>query len=242
MDKTRTTATDASGLTRREFMAATAVTVAAAAFSGFAAQDAHAQGGPMFPMPALPYPEDALEPVISAKTLSFHYGKHTKAYYDNTNKALEGKAAAGLTLEKVFLDAAKDQAQAGLFNNAAQAWNHTFYFSCLKKGGGGQPSGKLAEAIKAGFGGHDAFVKAFSEAAATQFGSGWAWLVSDAGSLKVVKTANAMNPMVAGQKPLLTVDVWEHAYYLDYQNRRADYVKEVLEKLVNWEFVAKNLS
>ena len=196
----------------------------------------------MFPMPALPYPEDALEPVISAKTLSFHYGKHTKAYYDNTNKALEGKAAAGLTLEKVFLDAAKDQAQAGLFNNAAQAWNHTFYFSCLKKGGGGQPSGKLAEAIKAGFGGHDAFVKAFSEAAATQFGSGWAWLVSDAGSLKVVKTANAMNPMVAGQKPLLTVDVWEHAYYLDYQNRRADYVKEVLEKLVNWEFVAKNLS
>ena len=240
MDKTRIATTDALGLTRREFMAATAVTVAAAAFSGFATQ-AHAQGGPMFPMPALPYAEDALEPVISAKTLSFHYGKHTKAYYDNTNKAMEGKQAAGLTLEKVFLDAAKDQAQAGLFNNAAQAWNHTFYFSCLKKGGGGQPSGKLADAIKAGFGSYDAFAKAFSEAAATQFGSGWAWLVSEAGTLKVVKTPNAMNPMVAGQKPLLTVDVWEHAYYLDYQNRRADYVKEVLEKLVNWDFVAKNL-
>ncbi|KAF0233350.1 MAG: Superoxide [Desulfovibrionaceae bacterium] len=195
----------------------------------------------MFAIPALPYPEDALEPVISAKTLSFHYGKHTKAYYDNTNKALEGKPSTDMTLEKVFLDAAKDPAAAGLFNNAAQSWNHTFYFAGLKKGGGGKPTGKLAEALNASFGSYEGFVKAFSEAGMTQFGSGWAWLVADAGALKVVKTPNAMNPMVNGQKPLLTVDVWEHAYYLDYQNRRADYLKDVLEKLVNWEFVAKNL-
>ena len=194
----------------------------------------------MFPIPALPYPEDALEPVISAKTLSFHYGKHTKAYYDNMNKLLEGKPNPG-SLEKVFLDAAKDTAAVGLFNNSAQAWNHTFYFAGLKKGGGGLPSGKLGDGITAAFGGFEEFKKAFLEAATTQFGSGWAWLVEEGGALKVVKTANAMNPMVAGQKPLLTVDVWEHAYYLDYQNLRADYVKNVLEKLVNWEFVAKNL-
>lgn len=234
----------AKGMTRREFngLAAATVSVAAAGALGFLSpQSAHAQGTPMFAMPALPYPEDALEPVISAKTLSFHYGKHTKAYYDNTNKALESKPSAGLTLEKVFLDAAKDPAAAGLFNNAAQSWNHTFYFAGLKKGGGGKPTGKLAEALNGAFGSYDAFVKAFSEAGMTQFGSGWAWLVADAGALKVVKTPNAMNPMVNGQKPLLTVDVWEHAYYLDYQNRRADYLKDVLEKLVNWEFVAKNL-
>jgi superoxide dismutase, Fe-Mn family len=233
-----------SGMTRREFAGLAAATVTVAAVGAFgitSPKPAHAQGAAMFPMPALPYPEDALEPVISAKTLSFHYGKHTKAYYDNMNKALEGKPSAGMTLEKVFLDAAKDPAAVGLFNNAAQSWNHTFYFAGLKKGGGGMPTGKLAEAINAGFGSYEGFVKAFSEAAMTQFASGWAWLVADGGQLKVVKTPNAMNPMVNGQKPLFTVDVWEHAYYLDYQNRRADYVKDVLEKLVNWEFVAKNL-
>jgi len=196
----------------------------------------------MFSMPPLPYPEDALEPVISAKTLSFHYGKHTRLYYDNVNKALETRPAAGLTLEKVFLEASKDAAAMGLFNNAAQAWNHTFYFSGLKKGGGGEPSGKLGEAIKAAFGGFEEFKKAFIEAGVTQFGSGWAWLVKEGDALKVVKTPNAMNPLVNNQKPLFTVDVWEHAYYLDYQNRRADYVKDVLEKLANWEFVATNLA
>ncbi len=230
------------GLNRRQFntLAAAAVTVAAAGTLGFAA-NAAAQAAPAFPMPALPYPEDALDPVITAKTLSFHYGKHTKAYYDNMNKALEGKPTAGLTLEKVFLDAAKDAAAVGLFNNAAQAWNHTFYFAGLKKGGGGAPTGKLAEKIAASFGGFEDFKKQFMDAAATQFGSGWAWLVSEGGALKVVKTPNAMNPLVNGQKPLFTVDVCEHAYYLDYQNRRADYVKDVLEKLANWDFVAKNL-
>ena len=196
----------------------------------------------MFSMPPLPYPEDALEPVISAKTLSFHYGKHTRLYYDNVNKALETRPTAGLTLEKVFLEASKDAAAMGLFNNAAQAWNHTFYFSGLKKGGGGEPSGKLGEAIKAAFGGFEEFKKAFIEAGVTQFGSGWAWLVQEGDALKVVKTPNAMTPLVNNQKPLFTVDVWEHAYYLDYQNRRADYVKDVLEKLANWDFVASNLA
>ncbi|WP_243361930.1 superoxide dismutase [Fundidesulfovibrio terrae] len=229
------------GLTRREFNALAASAVAAAAFGAFSPQPAHAQGAPVFPIPVLPFPEDALEPVISAKTISFHYGKHTKTYYDNMNKMLEGKPSAGMTLEKVFLDASKDAAAVGLFNNAAQAWNHTFYFAGLKKGGGGAPSGKLGDAIKAAFGGFEEFKKAFIDAAVTQFGSGWAWLVEDAGTLKVVKTPNAMNPMVNNQKPILTVDVWEHAYYLDYQNRRADYVKDVLEKLVNWDVAAKNL-
>jgi Fe-Mn family superoxide dismutase len=230
------------GLTRREFNSLAVVATAAAAFGAFSPLQAHAQGAPMFPMPPLPYPEDALEPVISARTLSFHYGKHTKLYYDNVNKALEGKPSAGLTLEKVFLDASKDAASVGLFNNAAQAWNHTFYFAGLKKGGGGEPTGKLAAALKAGFGGFEEFKKAFIDAAVTQFGSGWAWLVEEGGALKVVKTPNAMNPLVSNQKPLFTVDVWEHAYYLDYQNRRADYVKDVLEKLANWDFAAKNLA
>lgn len=194
----------------------------------------------MFPIPALPYPEDALEPVISARTISFHYGKHAKAYYDNMNKLLEGKPNPG-SLEKVFLEASKDPAQAGLFNNSAQAWNHTFYFAGLKKGGGGAPTGKLGDAIKAAFGGFEEFKKAFIEAATTQFGSGWAWLVEEGGKLKVVKTPNAMNPLVGGQKPVWTVDVWEHAYYLDYQNRRPDHVKDVIDKLANWEHAAKNL-
>ncbi|OLN30403.1 Superoxide dismutase [Fe] [Desulfovibrio sp. DV] len=197
----------------------------------------------MFTIPALPYAEDALDPVISAKTLSFHYGKHAKTYYDTTNKLLAGKdkPTAPLSLEKVFMDASKDTASLTLFNNAAQAWNHTFYFQCMKKGGGGVPSGTLADKINAAFGGFEDFTRAFTEAAVTQFGSGWAWLVAEGDTLKVLHTSNAMTPMVTGQKPLLTIDVWEHAYYLDYQNRRPDYVKAFLEKLVNWEFVAKNL-
>jgi Fe-Mn family superoxide dismutase len=231
----------AGGMTRRQFVALSGSAAAAAALASFAPQTAFAQGAPVFPIPALPYAEDALEPVISARTLSFHYGKHTKAYYDNLNKALEGKPTAGLTLEKVILDSSKDAGAIGLFNNAAQSWNHTFFFSCMKKGGGGEPKGKLGDAVKAAFGSYPEFAKAFAEAALTQFGSGWAWLVADGGALKVVKTPNAMTPLVNGQKPLLTVDVWEHAYYLDYQNRRADYVKDFLDKLVDWDFVAKNL-
>jgi len=242
------------GLTRRQFGALAVTAAAAAAADGLFPASAQAQAAPAmpaagtaagpgvtFPMPALGYAPEALEPVISARTLGFHYGKHTKAYYDNTNKALEGTPTAGLTLEKVFLDAAKDPAKMALFNNAAQAWNHTFYFNGMKQGGGGEPTGKLAEKIKASFGGYEAFAKEFTAQALGQFGSGWAWLVAEGDALKVVKTPNAMNPLVNNQKPLLTVDVWEHAYYLDYQNLRADYVKGFLEKLVNWDFVAKNL-
>ncbi len=230
-----------TGMTRREFTVLAAASAAALVGSTLFPSRSQAQGAPMFPQPALLYPENALAPVISANTLSFHYGKHTKAYYDNTNKMLAEKPMAGMSLERVFMDAAKDAGAVALFNNSAQAWNHTFYFQCMKPGGGGAPTGKLADALNAAFGGFDAFIKTFTEAAVTQFGSGWAWLVDDGGTLKVVKTPNAMNPMVNNQKPLLTLDVWEHAYYLDYQNRRADYVKGYLEKLVNWDFAAKNL-
>lgn len=228
-----------SGLvSRRRF---TALAAAAAAMAAFGAFPGRARASAAFPAPGLPYPENALEPVISAKTLSFHHGKHTAAYYANLNKMLDGKPTAGLTLEKVILDAAKDPAQMGLFNNAAQAWNHTFYFQCLKSGGGGEPSGRLAEKLNAAFGSFAAFRGQFVEAAMSQFGSGWAWLVAEGDALKVVKTPNAGNPMTSGQKPLFTVDVWEHAYYLDYQNRRKDYVEGVLDKLANWDFAAKNL-
>jgi Fe-Mn family superoxide dismutase len=194
-----------------------------------------------FEAPKLPYAENALEPVISAKTVSFHYGKHTLGYFDNANKLVADTPLAGQPLEKVFLEAAKDQKLVGLFRNAAQAWNHVFYWNGLSPTGG-KPSAKLQQAIDASFGGQEALNKALAEAAVAQFGSGWAWLVADpAGKLSVVKTGNADNPLQEGLKPLWVIDVWEHAYYLDYQNRRADYVKGVLEKLVNWEFASKNL-
>ncbi|MFP5257672.1 MAG: superoxide dismutase [Acidobacteriota bacterium] len=194
-----------------------------------------------FAAPALPYPENALEPVISGKTVSFHYGKHTLGYFDNANKLAAEAQFAGQPLEKVFLEAAKDPKLVGLFRNAAQAWNHVFYWNGLTPTYAA-PSGKLAKAVEASFGDLEGCRKALAEAAVSQFGSGWAWLVADkSGKLSVVKTGNADNPMQDGLKPLWVIDVWEHAYYLDYQNRRAEYVKGVLEKLVNWEFVAKNL-
>jgi len=231
---------ESPNLSRREFVAATAAAglLSMAGSLGFAKETLAAEA---FAMPPLPYPDNALEPVISANTISFHYGKHTKLYYDNTNKLLEAKPMAGMTLEKVFIEAAKDAAAMALFNNAAQAWNHTFYWNGLKAGGGGMPKGKLAEMIHASFGGFEDCAKALTEAGVSQFGSGWAWLVVEGGTIKAVKTGNAGNPMTNGQKPLLAIDVWEHAYYLDYQNRRVDYVKAVLDKLVNWDFVAKNL-
>ncbi|MYL83211.1 superoxide dismutase [Desulfovibrio aerotolerans] len=194
-----------------------------------------------FAAPALPYAENALEPVISAKTVGFHYGKHTLGYFDNANKLVAESPLAGQPLEKVFLEAAKDPKMVGLFRNAAQAWNHVFYWNGLTATAGA-PSGKLAKAIETSFGGLEACQKALAEAAVSQFGSGWAWLVADStGKLSVVKTGNADNPLQDGLKPLWVIDVWEHAYYLDYQNRRADYVKGVLDKLVNWDFAAKNL-
>jgi Fe-Mn family superoxide dismutase len=195
-----------------------------------------------FAAPPLPYAENALEPIISARTVGFHYGKHTLGYFDNANKLVADTPLAGQPLEKVFVEAAKNPKMVGLFRNAAQAWNHVFYWNGLKPGGGGAPSGKLAKAVEASFGSLEGCQKALTEAALGQFGSGWAWLVADGdGKLKVVATGNADNPMQEGLKPLWVIDVWEHAYYLDYQNRRADYVKGVLEKCVNWDFAAKNL-
>ncbi|MCT0210561.1 MAG: superoxide dismutase [Fe] [Cyanobium sp.] len=193
-------------------------------------------------LPALPYELDALEPHISRQTLEFHHGKHHAGYVANLNKMVEGTDLEGKSLEEVILAVAGDASKAGIFNNAAQVWNHTFYWQGLKSGGGGAPSGALADKINADFGGFDVFTEQFKAAGATQFGSGWAWLVLDGGTLKITKTGNADLPLAHGQKALLTMDVWEHAYYLDYQNRRPDYISTFLDKLVNWEFVAANLA
>ncbi len=194
-----------------------------------------------FELPPLPYAKDALEPHMSAKTLDFHYGKHHQAYVTNLNNLLKDSPLAKESLEAVIKASAKDETKAGIFNNAAQVWNHTFFWNSLKPNGGGQPNGKVAQALEKGFGGLSGFQEQFKQAAATQFGSGWAWLVLDGGALKITKTPNAMTPLVQGQTALLTCDVWEHAYYLDYQNRRPDFVQTFLDKLVNWDFVAKNL-
>ncbi len=193
-------------------------------------------------LPELPYGLDALEPNISRSTLEFHYGKHHAAYVTNLNNLVAGTDLEAKSLEDTITAVAGDASKAGVFNNAAQVWNHSFYWQCMKPGGGGQPSGDLLEKINADFGSYDAFVEQFKAAGATQFGSGWAWLVLDNGSLKITKTANADLPLAHGQKALLTMDVWEHAYYLDYQNRRPDYMTTYLEKLVNWDFVAANLA
>ncbi len=193
-------------------------------------------------LPALPYGLDALEPHISRQTLEFHHGKHHAAYVTNLNKLLEGTDLEAKSLEEVILAVAGDATKAGIFNNAAQVWNHTFYWQSIKPGGGGVPTGALAEKIAADFGSFEEFATQFKAAGATQFGSGWAWLVLDGDTLKITKTANADLPLAHGQKALLTMDVWEHAYYLDYQNRRPDYMTTFLDKLVNWEFVAANLA
>jgi Fe-Mn family superoxide dismutase len=195
-----------------------------------------------FTLPPLPYAENALDPVISAKTLSFHYGKHHKTYVDNLNKLVTGTEFEGQPLEAVIRGSAGKPDKVGIFNNAAQVWNHTFYWSCLKGNGGGQPSGALADKINAAFGSYENFKKEFVNAAVTQFGSGWAWLVAEGDAVKVMKTGNADLPMTKGAKALLTIDVWEHAYYLDYQNRRPDYVNAVIDKLINWSFAADNLA
>jgi Fe-Mn family superoxide dismutase len=193
-------------------------------------------------LPPLPYAQDALAPVISAQTMSFHYGKHHKAYVDNLNKLVAGTDLAEKPLEAVIAAAAGKADKAGLFNNAAQIWNHTFFWNSLKPGGGGAPGGAVAKGIDAAFGSFDNFKKEFANAAMTQFGSGWAWLVADKGQLKVLKTGNAETPLTMGVTPLLTIDVWEHAYYLDYQNRRADFVAAVIDKLLSWEFANANLA
>jgi len=192
-------------------------------------------------LPSLPYADNALAPVISANTIGFHYGKHHKGYVDNLNKLVAGTEFADLPLEKIITETVGKADKTAIFNNAAQTWNHTFYWRSLRPKGGGVPPAALKQKIDASFGNLDACKKELAAAAMSQFGSGWTWLVLDGDMLKVVKTGNADVPLTTGKKPLLTIDVWEHAYYLDYQNRRLDYVNAVLDKLINWDFPAENL-
>jgi Fe-Mn family superoxide dismutase len=196
----------------------------------------------MFTLPPLPYADNALEPVISANTMSFHHGKHHKTYVDNLNNLVKGTELEGQSLEQIVMATAGKADKAPIFNNAAQVWNHTFYWHSLKHNGGGKPSGQLAQMIDQAFGSYDEFKKQLSATSVSQFGSGWGWLVVDGGALKVVKTPNAEVPFTKGQKPLLTIDVWEHAYYLDHQNKRAAYVDAVIDRLLNWDFAAANLA
>jgi superoxide dismutase, Fe-Mn family len=190
-----------------------------------------------FELPPLPYAKDALAPYgMSEETLEYHYGKHHQTYVNNLNKAVEGTDDENKSLEDIIM-----KAEGGLFNNAAQTWNHTFFWNSMTPGGGGEPSGAVADQIGSAFGGYDGFKEKFAEAATTQFGSGWAWLVDNGGTLEVMKTANADLPMKHGAKALLTLDVWEHAYYIDFRNARPNFISNFLEKLVNWDFVNENL-
>ena len=192
-----------------------------------------------FTLPELPYEMTALEPYLSAETFEYHYGKHHQTYVTTLNKLIEGKPEANQSLEQIIQSAPPGP----VFNNAAQVWNHTFYWSSMKPGGGGQPTGALLELVKRDFGSTDNLLQQLGEAAKTQFGSGWAWLVQDSngGKLKVTATSNADLPMKHGQNALLTCDVWEHAYYIDHRNARPAYVDAFLKNLVNWDFAAKNL-
>lgn len=188
-----------------------------------------------FTLPDLPYAYDALAPHISKETLTFHHTKHHQTYVNQLNNLIAESPASHLSLEEV-ISWAHTNANPGVFNNAAQTWNHTFYWHCMTPNGGGAPTGEIADRIKADFGSYDNFKAEFTHATLTQFGSGWAWLVADAGTLRITKTGNADLPMVHGHKAILTCDVWEHAYYLDFQNRRIDYVNTFLDHLVNWDF------
>ncbi|MBU4581315.1 MAG: superoxide dismutase [Proteobacteria bacterium] len=195
----------------------------------------------MITLPELPYAKDALAPIISANTLEFHHGKHHRAYVDNLGKLIAGTELADADLETIIRNVAGDPARAGIFNNAAQVWNHSFYWKCLKAGGGGTPTGAVAAKINAAWGSYEKFAEELKNAGVTQFGSGWAWLVLEGDQLKITKTANAETPIARGIKPLLTLDVWEHAYYLDYQNRRPDYLAAVIGRLIDWDLVNANL-
>jgi superoxide dismutase, Fe-Mn family len=196
-----------------------------------------------FTQPPLPFAPDALESSgMKAETFEYHYGKHHAAYVTNLNNLTQGTELENMSLEDVIRKTYGDVSKVGVFNNAAQVWNHTFFWNCLKAGGGGTPSGDLLARIEATFGSFDKFKEEFTTAATTQFGSGWAWLVEENGTLKVTKTANAENPLCFGQKPLLTLDVWEHAYYIDFRNARPGFIKNFLDNLVNWDFVAQNLA
>lgn len=194
-----------------------------------------------FSLPNLPYGKKDLQPFVSEQTIDFHYGKHHQAYVTNLNTIVVGTPNENKSLEELIMLSANNADLAGMFNNAAQVWNHTFFWNCMKPNGGGKPTGKIADLINTTFGSYEKFTEAFKQTALTQFGSGWTWLVQDGSTIKITKTANADLPMAHSQIALLTCDVWEHAYYLDYQNRRADFVQAFLDNLVNWDFVNSNL-
>jgi superoxide dismutase, Fe-Mn family len=233
-----------AGIDRREFLlkSGTALSAIAMPYAGVKVASGFEQAGSPISLPPLPYAQDALAPSISGNTISFHYGKHHQAYVNNVLKMIAGTEFEKAGLEDIIKKTAGKSDQAGLFNNAAQVFNHTFYWNSMAPGGGGEPKSRMADMIGRSFGSNQKFTDAFSNAAATQFGSGWAWLVQDGAKLAVVKTANADTPITMSVKPLITIDVWEHAYYLDYQNRRADYIKSFVEKLLNWDFAEKNLA
>ena len=188
-------------------------------------------------LPPLPWARDALAPHISAETIDYHYGKHHQTYVTNLNNQIKGTEFENLPLEEIIR-----KSSGGMFNNAAQVWNHTFYWSCMSPNGGGAPTGEVADKINSAFGSYDEFVKQFSDAATTQFGSGWAWLVEEDSGLSIMKTGNADLPLKHGTKALLTIDVWEHAYYIDYRNARPKYIETFVNSLLNWDFVAQNLA
>lgn len=193
-------------------------------------------------LPALPWEESALAPHISARTVNIHYGKHHAGYLKNLNSLLKESGQGDESLEDIIRSAAGDPERSGLFNNAAQVWNHTFYWQCLKPGGGGTPPETLSRLIERDLGGHEAFIAALTKAALGRFGSGWVWLVLDGAALRIIDTANADNPLALGMTPLLVIDLWEHAYYLDYQNRRKDYIEAIIGNLIDWDAVAERLA
>jgi Fe-Mn family superoxide dismutase len=195
-----------------------------------------------FELPPLPYSKDALSPHMSSETLDLHHDKHHRGYVDTLNDLVAGTSLADSSLEEIIRATANDAAKASIFNNAAQAWNHEFFWHSMRPNGGGKPSGDLLARIERGFGGFDKFREVFAHAAGTQFGSGWVWIILDRGKIEVIKTANADNPIAHRQVPLLACDVWEHAYYLDYRNRRPDFVAAFLDRLVDWQFVTQNLA
>ena len=229
-------------MNRRSFLSFSAGAVLTGALVAGKGFPAIQRGAMPFTLPPLPYAPDALVPVISANTLGFHYGKHHKGYVDKLNELVKGTKYADLPLEKIVLETEKKKADQAIFNNAAQIWNHTFYWNSMNPKGGGKPEGKLNDKINESFGSFEAFRKQLADVTISQFGTGWGWLVANnKGKLSIIKTGDAENPTTQGLKPLLTIDVWEHAYYLDYQNKRADYVNAVIDKLLNWDFALQNL-
>ena len=220
---------------------ASTTTMASAAPAGTSFPSPAAGSAAAFHLSPLPYNLEALEPFISARTMSFHYGKHHQAYVDNLNKLTPGTLLTGQSLEKIIRDTADMAGKTSLYNNAAQVWNHSFFWHSMKGGGGGRPTGQLLEMIEKSFSGFETFKSLFIETGMAQFGSGWVWLIQDGTQLKIIKTSNADTPLAQAQTALLTCDVWEHAYYLDYQNRRKDYLQMFMDHLTNWDFAASQM-